>query len=244
VTHPEPAPAGLKIRPAGGQTRAAVLVLYGGKARSRAPSRPWHLSAVRMTPFARALARSTAGSGTAVATLRYRVRGWNDPESAPVEDSRWALDQLRERFGPVPVVILAHSMGGRAALRVAGHPLVTGVVALAPWLPPGEPVDQLAGRRVRILHGTRDRWTDLAGSRAFTERARHAGLDVRLEELRGLGHFMLRRRRLWEGLGSHLVLDLLAERTEAPAPANNPTTSGTPAPGGASSSSPPYAGPA
>ncbi|WP_438949092.1 LLM class flavin-dependent oxidoreductase, partial [Streptomyces harbinensis] len=41
--------------------------------------------------------------------------------------------RLAARLGPVPVVLVGHSMGGRAALRAAGHPAVTGVVALAPW---------------------------------------------------------------------------------------------------------------
>ena len=43
----------------------------------------------------------------------------------------------------MPVVVLGHSMGGRTACRVADHDLVRGVVALAPWLPPGESVADL-----------------------------------------------------------------------------------------------------
>lgn len=59
------------------------------------------------------------------------------------------------RFGATPVVMLGHSLGGRAAVRSAGAAGVRGVVALAPWLPEDEPVDQLAGRALAILHGLR-----------------------------------------------------------------------------------------
>ncbi len=38
----------VQIKGARGETTAVVLVLYGGKAESREPSQPWHLSAVRM----------------------------------------------------------------------------------------------------------------------------------------------------------------------------------------------------
>jgi alpha-beta hydrolase superfamily lysophospholipase len=219
----------LFVRPGQAPVRAAVVLLHGGKADSRAPSRPWHLSAVRLQPFARTLAATLGGQGTVVATVGYRLRGWNGQEASPVDDARWAIERIEERYGPVPVVLLGHSMGGRAALRVAGHPQVTGVVALAPWLPPGEPIEQLAGRRVRLVHGTRDRWTNPAGSRDFTRRAQAAGLDVRLIELPGVGHFMLRRRRLWEGLGCSLVADLVADQTGATAGTNVEWTAPDPA---------------
>ena len=100
-----------------------------------------------MHPFARDLA--ALGDDLAVAQLRYRLRGWNDTGDDALADVAFALDTLDARYGGVPIVLVGHSMGGRAALRSAGHPTVRGVVALAPWLPGTEPVEQLAGSRPR-----------------------------------------------------------------------------------------------
>ena len=83
-------------------------------------------------------------------------------------------------------------MGARAAFRVAGHPAVTAVAGLAPWLPPAEPVDQLAGRRVLLVHGTADRITSPAETWAYAERARPV-TTVATIEVRGGEHTMLRR---------------------------------------------------
>ncbi len=38
------------------------------------------------------------------------------PTRSPVADTLWALDQLTERFPDVPVALVGHSMGGRAAM--------------------------------------------------------------------------------------------------------------------------------
>ena len=67
----------LRVRRAVGATRGVVLLLPGGKAESRAPARPWHLSAVRLRFFAAAVRRAERRHGVAVWSLRYRVRGWN-----------------------------------------------------------------------------------------------------------------------------------------------------------------------
>ena len=94
-----PPTAGLSVRAVSGQTRAVALVLPGGRVRSHARSRPWHLSAVRMIPFARSLHLAGADHGLTVWTVRYRYRGWNGAEASPVEDVRWALDEVRSRSG-------------------------------------------------------------------------------------------------------------------------------------------------
>jgi dienelactone hydrolase len=97
-------------------------------------------------------------------------------------------------------------MGGRTALRVGGHPQVRGVAALAPWLPAGEPVDQLAGRRVLLMHGSADRVTSPKGSVDFAGRAEAAGASVSLVSVNGEGHAMLRRAQLWHELSAQFVL--------------------------------------
>lgn len=211
------------VKRARGETIAVVLILYGGKAESREPSRPWHLSAIRMRPFARHIARRVRRDGVAVWTVRYRARGWNGAEAAPVADARWALEQIRTRHGDVPVVLVGHSMGGRTALRVADAPSVVGIVALAPWLPPGEPRVRLGDRRLLVVHGTRDRWTDPRVSAAYVEAARAAGTPATWHPMNGHGHFMLRSPGAWKRLTSDFVCYCLNEPSggqagEPPAP--------------------------
>lgn len=86
------------------------------------------------------------------------------------------------------------------ALRVADADGVVAVCALAPWIEPGEPVAQLAGRTVLIAHGDRERWTDPAASYSFALRARAVTAAVERFEARGAGHFMLRRAADWTGM--------------------------------------------
>lgn len=210
------------VRPARGETRAVVLVFYGGKAQSRVPSRPWHLGAVRVVPIAQAIARRGARQGIATWLLRYRMRGWNGDEASPMADARWALEEIEQLHGTVPVVLVGHSMGGRVALCVAGHPQVIGVVALAPWVTDADPIEQLDGRRVLVVHGTADRWTSPADSLRFCERLLARGVDVHRYELPHLGHFMLRRFRVWHRLVVSTTLGWLTNTspTEPPEPAN------------------------
>jgi dienelactone hydrolase len=217
------------VRPATGTTRAVVLVLYGGQVASRRRSRRWHLSAVRMVAFARALHRTAATDGVEVWTLRYRFRGWNGADRSPVVDARWALEEVRRRHGDVPVALVGHSMGGRVAVAAADDPSVRAVVALAPWLPRDEPAQAAAGCRVLVLHGTRDRRTDPRGSLDFATRARTLAAEMVLIEIAGAGHAMLRRTGVWSGLTTYFTRSrLVAAVTGAPvdlswpAPVPNP----------------------
>ena len=205
----------LLITEAGGSTvRTVVLVLPGGTARSVVAARGWQLAQLRMIPFARvargAVAReASAGRPAAVWRLRYRVRGWNAPRLDPVQDARWALAEVQRRHPAAQVVLIGHSMGGRAALRCAADPNVVGVCALAPWIEPGEPVDQLAGLALVIAHGDRDRITDPRMSAAYAERAAAAGADVRLQIMPGDGHGMLRHASRWNAVVRKFVTTLV-----------------------------------
>ncbi|MER5888722.1 alpha/beta fold hydrolase [Streptomyces sp. NPDC001941] len=214
-----PAPGALTVHRRGAPTpRAAVLFLHGGRADSHAPSRPWHLAALRMRPFVRAAARTTADD-VLLATVRYRLRGWNGGDADALRDTRRALEELSRRFGPVPTVLVGHSMGGRAALRAADAPQVAGVVALAPWCPDGEPVAQLRGKGVLVLHGDRDRITDPTASADLVRRARTAGARARTVRVPGGDHAMLRDAAHWHTTAAEAVRDFLAE---AGPPAGDP----------------------
>ena len=178
--------------------RVAVLVLHGGKANSRGPVEAGQLAVRRMQPFARDLA--ALGNDLAVAKLRYRIRGWNDNGNDALADVAFALAALDARYGGVPTVLVGHSMGGRAALRSAGHRTVRGVIALAPWLPGTEPVEQLAGRDLVVLHGTRDRTTSPRASARFVTRAAPLTRRSVCLYVPWSGHGMLSRASTWHRL--------------------------------------------
>ncbi|PSM44931.1 alpha/beta hydrolase [Streptomyces dioscori] len=202
------APA-LAVRHLPRSPRAAVLFLHGGRSDSRAPSRPWHLAAVRMKPFVRAMARAIPDDDVLLAEVRYRVRGWNGGDADSLRDARRALEELRHLAPDVPVVLVGHSMGGRAALRAAGAAQVRGVVALAPWCPVGEPVAQLRDKEVVVLHGDRDRVTDPLLSRAFVTRARTAGARAAFVGMAGGDHAMLRHAGDWHRAAVSTVLEMV-----------------------------------
>ncbi|MFF3494687.1 alpha/beta hydrolase [Streptomyces sp. NPDC002795] len=177
--------------------RSAVLFLHGGRADGRSPSRPWHLAALRMRPFVRAVSSALADDPVLLAQVRYRVRGWNGPDADALHDTEQALQELTRLVGDVPVVLVGHSMGGRAALRAARAPQVKAVVALAPWCPEDEPVAHLRGKDVMVLHGDHDRVTDPQASVAFVRRARAAGARADVSLVPGGDHAMLRRSARW-----------------------------------------------
>jgi dienelactone hydrolase len=195
-------------------------VAHGGKSVGTEPVTPFDLAVLRMVPLAHAIRQALRGSGVVVLQPRYRQRGWNGELASPVPDLRQAIDEIGARFGDIPVVLIGHSMGARTAFRLAGHPAVTAVAGLAPWLPPEESVDQLAGRRVLLAHGTADHITSPAETWAYAERARSV-TGVATIEVRGGEHTMLRRAPLWHRIAadfSRLSLGLptgAGEATEA-----------------------------
>ena len=198
---------------------------------STEPVTPLDPAVLRMIPLALAIRHGLRGSGIEVSRPRYRVRGWNGELASPVRDLREAIDEIVARLGPVPVVLIGHSMGARAAFLVAGHPAVSAVAGLAPWLPPTEPVDQLAGRRVLLAHGTADRITSPEETWAYAERARSVTRTATIEVLGG-EHTMLRRAALWHRLAvefSRLSLGLPPPGREGGGGLRSART--TPAPG-------------
>ncbi len=171
------------------------------------------LAVLRMLPFATSLRRAGAAGGLAVARLRYRERGWNGEQRSPVADAEWALDELGRRFPDAPVALVGHSMGGRTAFYAAGHPNVEAVVGLAPWLEPGDPVVQLAGRRVLIAHGSLDRMTSATESGAYARRAATVARSVSYIAVKADAHAMLKRATVWHELATGFVTGVLLARS-------------------------------
>jgi len=181
--------------------RGVVVVAHGGRSESTAPTTAVQPAVLRMIPVAAAIGRAVRGREVVIRRPRFGVRGWNGGQASPVHDLNELLDGIRGEFGPVPVVLVGHSMGARAVLRAAGHPSVAAVAGLAPWLPPGEPVDQLAGRSILLAHGTVDLVTSPADTWAYAGRARALTAVAEIEVRRG-EHTMLRRAALWHSLAA------------------------------------------
>ena len=179
---------------------------HGGReAGTAAPSRFAH-GLLRMLPLGHALSRRGIPHGLLVAQLRYRMAGYND--GAPVDDVRQVVGELT-RTHRVPVCLVGHSMGGRAVLQAADASGVVGIMALAPWCPPGDPVDQLTGKVVVFAHGLDDRRIRPATSHEFALRARAVSPAVCRFEVAHSGHGMVRRAHLWTVLTTSFVLGAL-----------------------------------
>ncbi|GHD93477.1 alpha/beta hydrolase [Streptomyces naganishii] len=194
-----------------------VLLLPGGEevsARRPAPV----LAASSVRALGRRLARAGRGEGLAVHVVRYRYRGWNGSEAHLARDATWAVEEAVRRYGDVPVCLAGLDMGGRAALHAGGHEAVDSVVAIAPWLPEDdvaaspEPVKQLAGRRVLVVHGTNDGRTDPELSFRFAERAKKANRDVCRFEVHADGHGLHQYRSEVHALACDFVMGTLFGR--------------------------------
>jgi pimeloyl-ACP methyl ester carboxylesterase len=176
---------------------AAVLVLHGGQEHGPDPVTARSLSWQRGALLARSLSRRLRPHRVAVRLLRYRTVGWNGDGADKIADARWALDQVTAELGELSVVLVGHSVGGRAACRVADGRLVRGVVALAPWLPSGEPVASLAGKHLHAAHGRLDRITSARDTRAYVDRASAVAGATSFTDMGERGHYLLRGIEAW-----------------------------------------------
>ena len=169
---------------------AVVLVLHGGASRGDMMHvSPTQLSVLRMIPTARRIAHEGRGR-LAVLRLLNSFRGW-DARHTPLDDVRWAVDEVVGRYGDRPVGLVGHSLGGRAALLSAGLPEVGSVVALNPWLYPSEGVVPTRSP-VLVVHGLRDRIAAAARSAAYVQTLNRRGPASYVAVAEGK-HAMLRR---------------------------------------------------
>ncbi|MDR3079810.1 MAG: alpha/beta hydrolase [Streptomyces sp.] len=208
---------GRTLGPEPAAVSGAVLLLPGGDLVStRRPSPVTATASVQA--LGRRLARAGHGDGLVSHVVHYRYRGWNDSEAHLAQDATWAADEVVRRYGDVPVCLVGRDMGGRAALHAAGHTAVTSVLALAPWLPEDdtaaspEPVKQLAGRQVMIVHGTHDARTDPELSFRLAERAKKANRDICRFEAHSDGHGLRHYRSEVHALAEDFVMGALFGR--------------------------------
>ena len=195
-----------------------VLLLPGGDEESaRRPSPMLATASVRA--LGRRLTRAGRQEGLATHVVHYRYRGWNGSEAHLARDASWAADEAVRRYGDVPVCLAGLGMGGRAALRAGGHEAVNSVLAMAPWLPEEdvaaspEPVKQLAGRRVLIVHGTNDEVCDPELSFRLAARAKKANRDVCRFEVHYDGHGLHQYRSEVQALAEDFVMGALFGRS-------------------------------
>jgi alpha-beta hydrolase superfamily lysophospholipase len=190
-----------------------VLVLHGGASRGRAMAvSPAQLSVLRMIPIASRIARAAEGR-LAVLRLLNSQRGWNTGHT-PLQDVEWALTEVAQRLGAeLPMCLVGHSLGGRAALLAAAQPQVRGVVALAPWV---EATDDAAGVHdtpIVIVHGDADQIASPERSEQVARKLAHT-TPVSYVSVKGGTHAMLGRRDAFDGLAARCVAWMLLDRVE------------------------------
>ncbi|MEV6418151.1 alpha/beta hydrolase [Streptomyces sp. NPDC051662] len=201
---------------AGTAVGGVILVLPEGEPVSA--RRPSPVAYARMVPLLRHLARAGAAEGLVAHVVHYGERGWNGARAGLAADAEWAADEVVRRYGDVPVCLAGHGMGGRAALHAAGHRAVNSVLAMAPWLPEDdraaepEPVRQLTGRQVLIMHGTTDARTDPELSYRLAERAKKVNRDTCRFEIHSDGHALRQHHGEVLALAADFVLGALLPR--------------------------------
>lgn len=191
----------------------AVLVLHGGAARrDRSEVSPTQLSVLRMVPVAQRIARTgrARGGGLAVYRVLNSARGW-DTRHTPVDDARWALEQVRGRVGDLPTVLVGHSLGGRAALLAGRSEPVVGVVALNAWIAPEDHV-RLDGRQVLMVHGTADRVADPRRARRLGQEVASSAASFGWLDVQDGKHAMLRRGGVFERAAADFAAATLLRR--------------------------------
>jgi dienelactone hydrolase len=192
-----------------------AVVLHGGASRPHETRvSPAQLSVLRMIPVASRIAHASADRLAVLRLLNSR-RGW-DTQHTPVQDVKRALDEIAGRFGAdMGVCLVGHSLGGRAALLSARQPQVQGVVALAPWVLPTDPIEGAGETPIVIIHGDRDRVASPAHSRQIAERLQRDGPVSYVTVKRGT-HSMLRRNDAFDGLAARCAVWMLLGRAEGP----------------------------
>jgi dienelactone hydrolase len=178
---------------------AAVLVVHGGGSRTQDVAvSPTQLSVLRMIPIADRIAR-TGRNRLAVFRLLNSMRGW-DSRHTPVDDVAWAAGEISRRLErDVPLGLVGHSLGGRAAILAAGDVGARSVVALAPWVYPTDGNADVAGISFLIVHGSADRIASPARSAEVATSLRRTAHSVTYLQVEGGKHAMLSHHSAYSG---------------------------------------------
>jgi dienelactone hydrolase len=175
-------PTGADARIHGARAPFAAVLLNGGSAREVAGT--WSATS-------ELLARELASALPAIrfVEVRYRIKSWKVLSECMADAA--AAVELAASEGAAACALVGFSMGGAVSIGIAGHPAVTGVLGLSPWIPDRFSLDGLRGKRLDVLHGGWDRalpgipGVSPASSRAGFERARLLGIEGTYEVIRG-----------------------------------------------------------
>ena len=140
---------GAEMRVTSSLDNAAVVCVNGGQSRdvpgTWSASLEWLVE--RLAPEHPSLA---------FAEVRYRIKSWKRLGMC-IEDTAAAVEEV-VAAGSRRVLLLGFSMGGAVAIGAAGHPAVSTVLGLAPWIPDRLDLSGLVGKRLAVLHGAWDRY--------------------------------------------------------------------------------------
>ena len=175
--------SGAELRVTGPADAAAAVVCVNGGQGSEVEG-TWSASLVWLTRR-----RAPRFPALAFGEVRYRIKSWKQLDWC-VEDASAAIDAL----GAQRTLLLGFSMGGAVAVQAADAPSVETVLGLAPWFPDRLSFEPLLGRRLRVLHGSLDRWlpgipgVSPASSRRGFDRARALGVEGDYSLIAGAVH--------------------------------------------------------
>ena len=195
--------ARLSIRRIPRRARAVVLLLHGGGEGSGSiPTGPWYPAVLRMHPLDWAIARHLPHA--AVIQLRFAVTTWNDGRD-PVRDLRWALGRIHVRAPHLPIVLVGHSMGARAALWGLDDPAVRGAVLLSPWISEEDPAEGTENQLLVAIQAVGDTVAPPARAFPWLNKAERRGARIHRITLAHTDHSMLRRSSTWHRLTAEAV---------------------------------------
>lgn len=177
------------------KAKAIALMLHGGDVEDVEPRREWDPSPLPVKVMAQRIQQWNPDLG--VVRLLNAVGGWNDRLMSPVVDAQWALMRLRQVYPGLPIAVVGHSMGGRAAFELAEEEGVRALVGLAPWLADGYDEKRFLGVRTMIVHGRADTITNEDASADLVRRIRAAGGSAVYLSVPGW-HTLLFRSRRWQ----------------------------------------------